>query len=166
MIPRVSICLSCEEQLIAYCVCSPTKTTTDRSYAVCLGCILFGYQLALGKSPCHKAWPYVMDRKLGTDCRICSVAISLANDWPSKQSLAVVCAATCSAYPLNQQLLQHIFGYFSSFVHTHDGYLRYISRIMHTCVITKIISTCANNVYQALFLHAPSPTIQVREPGD
>ena len=37
-------------------------------------------------------------------------------------------------------------------------------------MIAEIISTCANNVYQALYLHASPPSVPVRErarePGD
>ena len=64
------------------------------------------------------------------DCSmVLIIATSFANNCP--KSLAVVFAATFSAYPLNQQLLQYVLGYFSIFVHTHDGYLRYISKITH-----------------------------------
>ena len=65
-----------------------------------------------------------------------------------------MCTATHSAYP---QVLQYILGYFSIFVHTHDGYIRIFSRITHTHMITEIISTCANNVSPALPLHPPPP---------
>ena len=95
-------------RLKAYCVCSPTGWKSRW-----LGQVT----LSRGLTIRHK--PQTWDRmQHGSNY----IATSFAKDWPSKPSLAVVCTATCLAYPLNQQLLQYIFGYFSIFVHTHDGY--------------------------------------------
>ena len=137
----MSVCLSCSWRTRSkhltsigwdYCVCSPTDWYTYSSKQKLATRYAYdGYQLAsFGKSLCYEAWSYVMDHKHRIDCSmVLIIATSFANNWP--KSLAVVFATTFTAYPLNQQLLQYILGYFSIFVRTHDEYLRYISKITH-----------------------------------
>ena len=82
---------------------------------------LFSWLLTgFGKSLCYEALPYVIDYKLGTDrsmVLVISPLVSLMIDQVRSLYARIVPAAI---------LRSNIFGYLSIFVHTHDGYLRYI----------------------------------------